>query len=136
MIPANLKTMYLLRIAQLLFQNVNCFENQSIGRNIRGNKKERKDPQAKKDENSRELMMKVQSASHWRGSVGLFPKALSPKKQAVVICLQSATGFDGTQVLRSHSWQISCELKQGRPAKRGRIALSEGILCCLVHHCN
>lgn len=134
MIPANLKTM--LRIAWLLFQNVKCFENQNIGRNTRGNKEERKDPQAKKDENSRELMMKVQTASHWRGSVGLFPKALSPKKQVVVICLQLGTGFDGIRALQSHSWQNSCELKQGRPAKRGRIALSEGKLCYLVHYCN
>lgn len=55
--------------ACLLFQNVNCFEKQSIGQNIRGNKEERKDPQAKKDENSRELMMKVRL--HLTGEVQL-----------------------------------------------------------------
>lgn len=101
----------LLPFEGLLFKFVNCFENQGIVHNVRGNKDERKDLQAKRDENSRELMMKVQIASHWRGSDGLFPKDLSSKKQVGVISLQSATGFDGIHVLQSHSLQISCELK-------------------------
>lgn len=37
----------------------------------------------KKEENSRKPAMKVQIASHWRGSAGLFPKALSPNTQVV-----------------------------------------------------
>lgn len=37
----------------------------------------------KKEGNSRKPTMKVQIASHWRGSAGLFPKALSPNTQAV-----------------------------------------------------
>lgn len=50
--------------------------------------------------------MKVQTASYWRGSAGLFPKALSPKTQVVVICLRSATGFDAIQLLQLHSLQM------------------------------
>lgn len=97
----------LLPFSWLLFNHVNCYEKQIVAHNVRGNKEEcKKILQIKKDENSRETMMKVQIASRWRGSAGLCPKALSPKTQVVVICLRSATGFNGIQLLQSHSLQV------------------------------
>lgn len=70
----------LLIFSWLLFNYVNVDEKQIVTHNVRGNNKECKTTlQTKKDENSRDPMMKVHIASQLRGSDGLFPKALPPK---------------------------------------------------------